>query len=57
MPTVLSPVPPLVVAKVPVNVMLGVSPPDEAMFPEPVTAVTGGVGVIQAGEPAETVRT
>ena len=57
MPTVFSPVPPFAVASVPVNVMLGVKPPEEAMFPEAVTAVTAAVGVAQAGTPADMVRT
>ena len=51
------PVPPFAVARVPVNVMLGVKPPEDAMFPEAVTAVTGGVGVAQDGIPPEMVRT
>jgi hypothetical protein len=37
--------------------MLGVKPPEEAMFPEAVTAVTAAVGVAQAGTPADMVRT
>ncbi len=34
------PVPPLATAITPVRVMFGVTPPDEAMFPLPVTDVT-----------------
>ena len=57
-PTVFSPVPPFAVASVPVNVMLGVKPPEEAMFPEAVTAVTPPeAGVAQAGTPKTVVRT
>jgi hypothetical protein len=33
-------VPPLVIGSRPVNVMLGVVPPEDAILPEPVTAVT-----------------
>jgi hypothetical protein len=36
----LAPVPPLATGRIPVKVMLGVVPPEEAMLPEPVTLVT-----------------
>ena len=40
LPRVVVPMPPLEVGITPVRVMLGVSPPEEAMLPEPVTLVT-----------------
>lgn len=40
------PVPPLEIGITPVTVMLGVVPPEEAMLPEPVTAVTHVVQVM-----------